>query len=311
MTALHVDVVREFAWAKVNLFLHVTGRRDDGYHLIDSLFVYGVAHDVIEARPAKDLTLDVTGPFSSQLGGSQSGEGHDNLVMRAARMIGARMVGEVTGADKGAALTLVKNLPVASGIGGGSADAAAALRALNRLWGLGLTEPDLCAIAVRIGADVPACVLSQPVRVSGIGEVLEPVPEIPDLHCVLVNPGFALSTPAVFGALKAQGAAFSEPAPPLLVHGDLVDWLSHVRNDLEVPAMQLASDIGSVLDRIMAEPGCLLARMSGSGATCFGLFPDRAHAQTAARTLSATPGWWVAAGVLFGSGQGSGIGSGL
>ena len=182
--------MREPAPAKVNLYLHVTGRRADGYHLLDSLAVFGPAADLLAAAPAAALTLALEGPFAAGLAAEP-----DNLVLRAARALAAE-----AGLPGGAALRLAKHLPVASGIGGGSADAAAALRLLDRLWGLGLPEARLAAIAARLGADVPVCLASRPRRMQGVGEVLRPAPALPDCGLLLVNPGVALATPAVFRA---------------------------------------------------------------------------------------------------------------
>ncbi|EKE44127.1 4-diphosphocytidyl-2C-methyl-D-erythritol kinase [Oceaniovalibus guishaninsula JLT2003] len=260
--------------AKINLCLHVTGRRADGYHLLDSLVVFAGIGDTVRAEPADDWSLTVAGPMT---GGVPSGD--DNLVMRAARATGG----------PAAALTLTKRLPVASGIGGGSADAAATLRALAAMDGRAV--PDAGAL----GADVPVCLAGRPARMRGIGERLDAVPPLPQAHLVLVNPGVALSTPAVFAAL--QGAAGS-PLPrmrPWTNARDLADWLAGCRNDLQPAAMRLASAVGDTLAELTAQD-CLLARMSGSGATCFGLYATQADAARAAGRIGARqPRWWVAA----------------
>jgi 4-diphosphocytidyl-2-C-methyl-D-erythritol kinase len=278
----------EFAPAKINLHLHVVGLRPHGYHLLDSLVVFAGIGDRLTVSPADRLTLSVTGPFAAGLAAES-----DNLVLRAARALATRVGIEATGA-----LVLEKKLPVASGIGGGSADAAAALRLLGRFWGL---DPAVAApLAAGLGADVPVCMAGVPALMSGIGEMLAPAPALPDIGIVLVNPGVAVSTPSVF---RARSAAFSGPALfPANGWRDadsLVAALHGTRNDLEPPARLLAPAIGEVLDRLTATAGCLLARMSGSGATCFGLFPDPAAARTAARTI-VRDGWWVWGGGLVG-----------
>lgn len=270
----------EPAAAKVNLFLHVTGRRDDGYHLLDSLAVFAGTGDVLHAKPADDLSLSLTGPFAAALAGEQ-----DNLVLRAARALGGR----------GARLTLEKNLPVASGIGGGSADAAAALRLLCRLWKL--TPPDLPGIALTLGADVPVCLAGRPSRMGGIGERLDPAPRIPPCGLVLVNPGIAVATADVF---RARRGGWSSPAelprawPDI---GTMARDLRDLRNDLQPPAIALQPAIGDVIAALATTPGCRLARMSGSGATCFGLFDDPGVAAEAASRLRRAD-WWTWGGPL-------------
>lgn len=279
----------EHAPAKVNLYLHVTGRRADGYHLLDSLAVFGPAADTLEAEPAAKLTLALDGPF----GGSLAAE-PDNLVLRAARALAP---------DKGAALRLTKRLPVASGIGGGSADAAAALRLLNRLWGLGRDEAALAALAAPLGADIPVCVVSRPALMQGIGEVIRPAPRLPDCGLLLVNPRVPLATPAVF---RARQGGFSPPAALPEAWPDAASMaadLGRLTNDLEAPALSLCPAIAEVLAALRAQSGCLLARMSGSGATCFGLFATSAEAEAAERAMPS--GWWASGGGLYGAGAAS------
>jgi 4-diphosphocytidyl-2-C-methyl-D-erythritol kinase len=229
----------------------------------------------------------LTGPNS---GGVPQGD--DNLVMRAARLVAGAGTG--TG-DPGAALVLEKHLPPASGIGGGSSDAAAAMRAVSTLWGHPLPLP---ADVLRLGADVPACLVARPLRLRGIGDRLDPLPDLPDFALVLANPRIETPTPAVFAALThKENAALPDPLPTLQDARALAVFLHTQRNDLEGPARALCPPIGDVLAALAALPGCHLARMSGSGATCFGLFDSRAAAGAAARTLAtARPGWWVAAG---------------
>ena len=284
--------IAAFAPAKVNLTLRVVGRRTDGYHLLDSLVVFAGVGDRLTVARASALTLAVTGPFS----GGLAREG-DNLVLRAAQRLAA-----AAGIDPYGAVTLEKNLPVASGIGGGSSDAAAALRLFARFWGVSLPDEAMRRMALELGADVPVCLARRPARMSGIGEVLLPMPPLPGLGMVLVNPGVACSTAAIFRARAEAGAGFS-PADALPAGGwstpsSLAAALAGSDNDLEAPAMTVAPVIGAVIAAIRAQPDCLLARMSGSGATCFGLFPDAAAAERAAGGMTGD-GWWCWGGGLY------------
>ena len=275
--------------AKLNLYLHVTGRRPDGYHLLDSLFVFADLGDRVAAAPADDLSLTVTGPFAAGL----AAEG-DNLVLRAARALAA-----AAGIEPRAALTLEKNLPVAAGLGGGSADAAAALRALSALWGLDLP---LDEIALKLGADVPACLHGRPCLVSGIGERLQPAPALGGpLHVVLVNPGLPLETRSVFAARSGDFSA-ADPLDRACANAfDLALALKPRRNDLEPAARFLVPEIDDVLAALSDRNGCLLTRLSGSGPTCFGLFADARAAELAVRRLQmGETGWWVAAATIPG-----------
>ena len=239
-----------FAWAKVNLTLHVTGQRSDGYHLLDSLVVRAGVGDRIAVSPSDQLELFLDGPY----GGAAP---HDdrNLVVRAARLLDA-------GAGRGARLHLTKNLPAAAGIGGGSADAATALRLLSAHWGLPVPED-----VARLGADVPVCLRDTPQRMEGIGERLTPAPKLPPCWLVLINPNKSAATPEVFSRLESRA---NEVVP------------------------EVADCLGSLQD-------ALLARMSGSGATCFGLYETEALAQRAVmRIAAAQPGWWVTAAPMLG-----------
>lgn len=273
---------RELAPAKVNLTLHVTGRRNDGYHLLDSLVVFPAIGDVLEAEPATGLSLTLDGPFGADLHA-----GSENLVLRAAELM------RPAGRGPGAALRLVKCLPVASGIGGGSSDAAATLRLLSRLWERPL--PDSSSV-LSLGADVPVCLAGESSRMRGIGERLVGV-TLPPFWVVLVNPRVPVPTKAVFAALSVrQNSPMPEPAR----FGDLPDmvgFLASQRNDLEAPALTVQPRIGAVLEALTGQPGCALARMSGSGATCFGVFARQTAALDAVAALGlAHPDWWVAAG---------------
>ena len=272
--------------AKLNLYLHVTGRRDDGYHLLDSLVVFAGACDILRFAPADDLSLTLDGPFAGALADQD-----DNLVLRAARLLAER-----GGVAARAAIHLEKHLPVAAGLGGGSADAAAALRGLAALWKLSPGPDELAAMALTLGADVPACLAGRATFMGGIGESLEPPPALPEAHVALVNPGVGLATAAVFGA---RHGAFSEPARFCEAPVDakaLAGLLAERANDLEGPARRFCPAVATALEALGAEPGCLLARMSGSGATCFGLFADGGAAAAAVRHMAAErPNWWFAA----------------
>lgn len=276
--------VSEAAPAKLNLCLHVTGRRGDGYHLLDSLVVFADVADRVLVAPGKGLSLQVTGPEAADLGSEP-----DNLVLRAARSLG------VTDAT----LVLDKHLPVASGIGGGSADAAATLRALARLTGRPLPSD---AEVLHLGADVPVCLAGRPARMTGIGETLVPLQPLPALWVVLVNPRVAVPTPQVFATLTRRD---NPPLPDLptaaLASAEaFAAWLTdHTRNDLIPPARAVAPILAEVHTTLAATPSCLLARMSGSGGTHFGLFASAEAAETAARTLAAAhPGWWITSGKI-------------
>lgn len=278
-------VVTEPAQAKVNLCLHVTGRRADGYHLLDSLVVFVDIADRISVTDADSLSLTIDGPAAVGLSA-----GEDNLVLRAARAMGGA---------RGAAISLHKELPVASGIGGGSADAAATLRALSALWGVGL--PGSAAV-LALGADVPVCLSGVAARMEGVGEVIGPLPHpLPVAWVVLVNPGVAVATPEVFRALtRRDNAPLPRHLPRLNGIAELSAFLHMQRNDLEPAAIVVAPVVRQVKDALAAQPGCLLARMSGSGATCFGLFAAPLAAEAAVSALrAAEPGWWVASGAML------------
>lgn len=280
-----------FAPAKINLYLHVVGKRPDGYHLLDSLVAFADIGDRLSASPSEALSLTVAGPEAAAI----ASLGDDNLVLRAARLLA-----ENAKVRAGARLDLDKHLPAASGTGGGSTDAAAALRLLNTIWGSPLRPAALAGIALRLGADTPACLAAEPVWVGGIGERLEPAARLPAAGIVLANPRQALPTPAVFAA---RSGGFSEPGrfdPPPADAEALAAALRTRRNDLTKPALTLAPQIAGVLDALAALPGALLARMSGSGATCFALFADRAAALTAGKILAERePRWWSVAGGLL------------
>lgn len=268
----------------------MTGRRADGYHELDSLVAFADIGDRLDAMPAADLSLTVAGPEA----GSLAALGEDNLVLRAARRLGAR-----AGIAAGALLHLEKNLPVAAGIGGGSSDAAAALKVLAALWRLPTDAATLADLGAALGADVPVCLYGRPAWVGGIGERITPAPGLPSAGILLVNPRVALPTAAVFAARRGTFSGPGRFAPMPADAEGLAQALASRRNDLLEAAVGLVPAIGAVLARLEALPGALLARMSGSGATCFALFADRAAAARAGAALAAAePGWWWAAGSL-------------
>jgi 4-diphosphocytidyl-2-C-methyl-D-erythritol kinase len=279
-----------FAPAKLNLYLHVVGRRDDGYHLLDSLVAFADIGDEITAASAASLSVVVKGRYAAALDAVPQ----DNLVWRAAERLAA-----LAGRPAAAALTLVKNLPVASGIGGGSSDAAATMNLLAEFWRVDLAPAALRRLASSLGADVPVCLAGRAAWLGGIGDDIEPIPLLPSAAVVLVNPGIALPTAAVFAARRGP---FSVPArfPLPADAAELAQLLEQRRNDLTAPAIEKVPAIGQVLDRLATVEGALIVRMSGSGATCFALFATpEAAAAAAARVEAEQPKWWVAAGRLF------------
>jgi 4-diphosphocytidyl-2-C-methyl-D-erythritol kinase len=282
-------VLVETAPAKVNLALHVTGRRDDGYHELESLVVFAGIGDELVARSADRDSLRVTGPFAEA-----AGFGDANLVAAAVRAFRVRWPGHL---PPGLAIELTKNLPVAAGLGGGSADAAAALRLLATASTADVPLADLAEVALALGADVPACLLSRPAEVRGVGELVHPLPRFPALHLVLVNPLRPVVTAEVFRRLEQRRNPPLPPLPvPLTRPAQLGLWLAETRNDLAPAAIAIAPVIAEIEARVAAFDGCMLARMSGSGATVFGLFGSSSRAHQAAHDLrDACPGFWVAA----------------
>ncbi|BBU58304.1 4-diphosphocytidyl-2-C-methyl-D-erythritol kinase [Mameliella alba] len=269
MTAQAIEV---FAPAKINLTLHVTGQRADGYHLLDSLVMFADVGDRVTVARASEMSLRVTGPMAAGVPDDAR-----NLCWKAAEAFGEPV-----------AITLDKHLPAAAGIGGGSSDAAAVLRGMEQLFGRpsGVLLPDL-------GADVPVCMLAHAARMQGIGEQVTPL-DLQPLDVILVNPRVEVSTPAVFKALERRDnppmTSMTETDVPLMA----LDWIARQRNDLQPPAIMVKPVIAEVLDAMAALEGARLVRMSGSGATCFALFDTRAAADGAATTLSsARPDWWV------------------
>lgn len=288
--------IEVFAPAKINLALHVTGQRADGYHLLDTLVAFADVGDGIGVEVGTfEPQLSVSGPEATPALATD-----DNIMWLVARRFAP--------ADLGVRMHLEKNLPLASGIGGGSADAAAVYRGLRALAGAaGLDAPPSAEDRARllaIGADVPMCALGQPARIQGIGEVMTPLTTFPSLGVVLINPRQGVSTPAIFGKLaQKDNASLSDVPSGFAGTAHLLDWLAHQRNDLEGPAREVCPAIDAVLAALAAASECRLARMSGSGATCFGLFETREAAFVAADLLRRVhPDWWVQGGGLYGAG---------
>ena len=285
-------MITETAPAKINLYLHVGPLRADGLHDLASLFVFTEDGDVITVEPASDISLQVTGPFASALKGAPP---EQNLVWKAAALLQSEC-----GVTDGAAITLEKNLPVAAGVGGGSADAAAALRALIRLWNVEIAQERLERFAFSLGADVPACLKRTPMNVSGAGETLSPGPSLAPMWVSLVNPRIGMPTGPVF---RAFDAANQDPEQPFLAPSFAASCdgarvlMATTRNDLEAPARALAPAIGKTLSFLAQRPGALGARMSGSGATCFALFPSAEGARRTERAARSC-GWWALASRL-------------
>jgi len=282
-------MLTSFARPKVNLFLHVTGRRADGYHLLNSLVVFPKGGDELSVQEADDITLSVSGPFADVAGPVE-----DNLVLKAARLLRRHRQG-----SHGAQISLTKNLPVAAGIGGGSSDAATTLLLLNDLWDLNLPRSDLARLGLELGADIPACVYGTPLIMSGIGEELVEIKEFPKIYILLVNSKIKVITSDIFRRLRISDSASSEADFQFDPTDDLLPQLQKSRNDLQPAALEHAPDIARMITALEAGEGCTLARMSGSGATCFGLFEDADLMEKAAsQIVQAHPSWWVEPSVI-------------
>lgn len=281
-------MVIEAARAKINLALHVTGQRADGYHLLDSLVTFTDFGDELAIRPSAQDRFEIVGRFAETLPADA-----DNLVTRARdglRALAAELGCETCPVD----ITLTKSLPLSSGIGGGSADAAATLRGLARLWNLDLPREPLARLCLSLGADVPMCLESSPLIARGIGEDIEPLATLPSFFILLVNPLKPVSTPQIFRSLTSKANAPLPPFDP--AQSDWLDYLSGLRNDLQEPAQRLLPDIAECLQQL-EDSGADVCRMSGSGATCFGLYRDEMALERAALTLEqARPQWYVRAG---------------
>ncbi|MDH5772857.1 MAG: 4-(cytidine 5'-diphospho)-2-C-methyl-D-erythritol kinase [Rhodospirillaceae bacterium] len=283
--------ISQKANAKINLYLHVTGKRDDGYHTLDSLVVFADIGDNINVKPndqGNEIVLSVTGPFTQNIP-----LGEDNLVVRAAKFLQQRY-----SINLGANISLEKNLPPASGVGGGSADAAATIRALANLWKIDLDQENENkfnqTLAHDLGADVPVCLKNKNVFMGGVGEMLVPAPALPPFWMVLANPGCAVSTPDVFARRKgvfSKSAIFNEPPAGL---NEFIEKIARQSNDLFASAVELAPEIKDVIGALEKLNGALLARMSGSGATCFAIFASADAAHAGARQIADKyPGWWA------------------
>jgi 4-diphosphocytidyl-2-C-methyl-D-erythritol kinase len=281
-----VEGTIETAQAKVNLWLSVVGCRDDGYHLLHSLIAFADLGDTLEIAPAENFTLAIDG-----LGAERLSVEADNLVLKAARLLATE-----TGIKAGAAFRLMKRIPMAAGLGGGSADAAAALRGLCRLWRLDLPATHVAALAARLGADVPMCLQQHPCIAGGIGEKLDPAPDLPGCGLLLVNPGVPLSTPGVFAARRGDFSRVQPVARPWPDLASLVAALAARGNDLTEAAVSRQPVVGEVLVALRRTSGVRYAAMSGSGATCFALYDTAVDAERATTELPAS--WWRHAGRL-------------
>lgn len=282
--------IEEIAPAKINLYLEVTGRRPNGYHDLDSLVIFADVGERLIVEQADDLSLKIEGPWAGALDGEA-----DNLILKAARLLQNRL-----GVTQGARFTLVKHIPVAAGVGGGSADAAAALRALNRLWRLNLSEEVLCEIGLELGADVPVCVRSRTSRFLGIGDEVSDGPVLPeDMGLILINPRVAVSTKDVFSRVELVVSTTGEYPDRFESFEDLKQWLSSRRNDLEGPAKSLAQEISASLAGLNSHVPDAFVAMSGSGATCLALCASVELASTLVESLGRNfPSWWIWSGKI-------------
>lgn len=280
-----IDIV---APAKINLFLHIIGRRSDNYHLLESIFAFTEFGDRLSFAPSDNITLKISGPFAGPLNNPLN---KDNLIIRAANLLQKKAV-----ISRGAHIELSKQIPISAGIGGGSADAAATLQGLNKLWELNLTLDELAELAILLGADVPACLYHQPVFVQGIGELITPLQSsLPYQWVVLVNPMMPLSTPAVFKQYYQVGCSFSHQLNNVQSadSSKLLDLLNNTTNDLEHSALSLLPMIQTILDNLKNQEGVLLTRMSGSGPTCFAFFASEISAKKATQALKDIfPSFW-------------------
>lgn len=290
-----------FAPAKINLYLHVTGRRDDGYHLLDSLIAFADIGDQIRIEPAQDFQFEINGDFAAsfQAKDRDASPSSGNLVVQ-----GAWALARAAQKTPGVKAVLQKTLPLGAGLGGGSSDAAAMIWALCEYWDIPRNTAYLPELMTRLGADVPVCFLCQAARIRGIGDLLDPVPEIPEMPIILVHPAKPCITADIF---MHYGGAFSEPLsipPHFGDHESFVAFLHGTRNDLYETACQAVPDIANVIHALEAQQGCAIARMSGSGSSCFGLFETQAQAENATAALQRdNPDWWITPGHLGRSGR--------
>jgi len=281
--------------AKINLYLHIVGRHANGLHLIDSLIAFSDIHDTLSFATSSGLSLEIDGPFGSQLKTEPN-----NLVLEAARGLA-----QLCGIKKGARLQLTKNLPIASGIGGGSSDAAATLKGLIQLWEVQPNNQDLHDLALKLGADVPACLSARSAFISGVGEIVSKTNHLPLCSIVLVNTGTPISTPTVFKNFIKSQAKFSKPRRVNFSPRNLIEFVSTLetcQNDLDQVAQALCPEIAQVLGELRESHGALLSRMSGSGATCFAIFANPEEATAVSLDLKQRhPSWWIKAGTLISS----------
>lgn len=285
-----MKAVHQFAPAKINLTLHVTGRREDGFHLIESFVVFADVGDEIDVSSHDEFDISVSGPFASLLRHEEN-----NIALDAA----IAFVNGFRDCLPGVHIDLVKNLPIAAGMGGGSADAAAVIRALAYLVDINVSRVAAGQLAIGLGADVTVCLDPQASFMSGVGNLVTILPALPEIHAILVNPNIKMLTGAVFAALAVPGAIRRDEVGLKPEHAfsdavDLVNFVRSCRNDLEAPALRMCPEIIEVQDALSAQDGCLLTRMTGSGATCFGLFADKTQAERGAKTIAEkAPNWWV------------------
>ncbi len=296
MSDTQTRLINVFAPAKINLYLHVTGRLESGYHTLDSLVAFADIGDHITIQPADELSFDITGPYARAFSkmAHDTSRASENLVIRAIHGLS-----EMMGEKPNVKIKLHKNLPLSSGIGGGSSDAAATLWGLLELWEIPSASPSLQGMMSRLGADVPVCFACQPKRIRGIGDVLDSVPHLPEIPIVLVNPLKQCATAEVFAFFSG---AYKEPIPlpeDLGTYNSLISFLKEHENDLHKAACQIVPEIDNISNTLSSQKGCGLARLSGSGATCFGLFEDEAHAKMAVQNIRQdNPDWWVKTGWL-------------
>ncbi|MET3615205.1 4-diphosphocytidyl-2-C-methyl-D-erythritol kinase [Rhizobium aquaticum] len=291
----------EIAPAKINLALHVTGQRDDGYHLLETVVTFSDAGDVVTVEAAPEDAFSMSGRFSQGLS-REAGGSDGNLVLRARDVLREALSEEGMSAPP-VAIHLEKNLPVASGIGGGSADAAATLRALLRHWHATPAASTLDRLALKLGADIPMCMVGKPLMASGVGENIALLPAMPSFHCIIANPLQPVSTPQVFQRLTEKNNAPMGPLPALSSAAGWLSWLGSLRNDLEPPARLVQSRIAE-LSGLMKDTGAALVRMSGSGASCFALYETEAQARESLERLTAArPQWFFMQTRTVGKGE--------
>lgn len=285
-----MKTITQFAPAKINLTLHITGRREDGYHLLESFVAFADVGDEVTVNSQIGFDISVTGPYANLLRHEE-----ENIALEAAKAFVSGFSNRLPGVH----VDLVKNLPIAAGMGGGSSDAAAVVRALAYLVDESVSKTAADQIAAGLGADVTVCLDPEAAFMSGIGNIVTPLPKLPEVHAVLVNPNIKMLTGAVFAALAVPGAIRRDevglkPEHPFSDVQDLAEFVGSCRNDLEPPAIRMCHEISDVKDALFAQEGCLLTRMTGSGATCFGLFKEECMAHDAATAITQrAPKWWV------------------